>query len=119
VVRFPFDVHAAGNFNGFAETRGHELVYVKELPKGPSAQSELTGFSGDPKDYEIAEENRKTGAGVKQTCDRPIVRINYWSIRSTACPEAYIRMSIAPGNEFTWAIRYDFYEVKTATSGGN
>jgi len=108
VVRFPFDVHAAGNFNGFAETKGHELVYLKELPKGPSAQSELTGFSSDPKDYDITEENRKTGASVRQTSDRPIVRINYWSIRSTACPEAYIHLNVDPGKEFTWKIRYEF-----------
>jgi hypothetical protein len=112
VVKFPFDVHAAGNFNGFAETRGHDLVYLNELPKGPSAQSELTGFGTDPRDYDITEENRKTGTAVRQTGDRPIVRINYWSIRSTACPEAYIRMNIAPGKEFTWNIRYEFIAGK-------
>ncbi|MDE3198018.1 MAG: hypothetical protein KGN84_16845 [Acidobacteriota bacterium] len=109
VVKFPFDVHAAGNFKGFAETRGKELVYLKELPPGQSAQSELTGFSSDVKDYDITEENTKTGAGVRQTANRPIVRINYWSIRSTACPEAYIHMNIAPGKEFTWNISYDFF----------
>jgi hypothetical protein len=108
VVKFPFDVHAAGNFNGFAEIRGHELVYLKELPKGASAQSELTGFGAEAKDYDITEENLRTGASVRQTSDRPIVRINYWSIRSTACPEAYIRMNVAPGKEFTWVIRYEF-----------
>jgi hypothetical protein len=109
VVRFPFEVEAAGDFRGFAETRGRELVYLKELQKGQSAQSELTGFGADPKDYNIVEENLKTGAGVRQTSDRPVVRINYWSIRSTACPEAYIHMNIAPGKDFTWKINYEFY----------
>jgi hypothetical protein len=109
VVKFPFEVHAAGNFRGLAETRGKELVYLKELEKGQSAASELTGFSSDVKDYDIVEENTKTGAGVRQTSNRPLVRINYWSIRTTACPEAYIRMSIDPGKEFTWNIAYDFY----------
>ncbi len=109
VVKFPFEVHAAGNFQGLAETRGKELVYLKELQKGQSAQSELTGFGSDPKDYNIVEENLKSGAGVRQTSDRPVVRINYWSIRSTACPEAYIHMNIAPGKEFTWKIDYEFY----------
>jgi hypothetical protein len=41
-----------------------------------------------------------------------MVRINYWSIRTTACPEAYIRMRIEPGKEFTWRIAYDFYTTK-------
>ena len=109
VVRFPFDVHATRGFGQFAETRGNELVYLKELMKGQSAQSDLTGFSSDPKDYDISVENTKTGAGVRQTSDRPVARINYWSIRTTACPEAYIHMNIEPGKEFTWKINYEFY----------
>lgn len=109
IVKFPFEVHAAGDFRGFAETRGKELVYLKELGPGQSAQSELTGFGSDPKDYDMTEENTKTGAGVRQTSDRPLVRINYWSIRTTACPEAYIHLNVEPGKEFTWKIRYDFY----------
>lgn len=112
VVKFPFEVHATQNLRGLAETRGKELVYLKELAAGETAQSNLTGFGRDPKDYDISEENLKTGAGVRQTSDRPIVRINYWSIRSTACPEAYIHMSIPPGQEFTWKINYDFYTTK-------
>ena len=77
-----------------------------------SAQSELTGFSSDVRDYDMAEENTKTGAGVRQTSDRPLTRIHYWSIRSTACPEAYIQMNIPPGKDFTWNIVYDFYTTK-------
>jgi hypothetical protein len=116
VVKFPFEVHAAGDFRGLAEIRGKELVYLKELQKGQTAQSELTGFGPDAKDYNIAVENHRTGAGVRQTSDRPIARINYWSIRPTACPEAYIHMNIAPGKAFTWNIAYEFY---TTTSAGN
>lgn len=112
VVTFPFQVHATQNLRGLAETRGNTLVYLKELGPGETAQSNLTGFGADPKDYDISEENLKTGAGVRQTSDRPLTRINYWSIRSTACPEAYIHMSIEPGQEFTWKIAYDFYTTK-------
>jgi hypothetical protein len=108
VIRFPFDVHATGDFRGAAETRGRELVYLKELQNRQSAQSELTGFGADPKDYDIVVENKKTGAAVRQTSDRPVARINFWSIRSTACPEAYIHMNIEPGKEFTWKINYEF-----------
>jgi hypothetical protein len=112
VVRFPFEVRAKRNFGGFAETRGKEIVYLKELQDHESAQSELTGFGSDVKDYDMVEENRKTGAGVRQTSDRPLTRIHYWSIRSTACPEAYIHMNIPPGKDFTWKIVYDFYTTK-------
>jgi len=112
VVKFPFMVHASGDFRGLAEIRGKELVYLKELGERQTAQSELTGFSSVVKDYDITEENTRTGAGVRQTADRPVARINYWSIRTTACPEAYIHMNIAPGKEFDWKIRYNFYTTK-------
>ena len=108
VVRFPFDVKATQNLNGLAETKGKEFIYLKELTGRQSAASNLIGFSSEVKDYDITEENTKTGASVRQTCDRPLVRINYWSIRSTACPEAYIHMKIAPGETFTWRILYEF-----------
>jgi hypothetical protein len=112
VIKFPFEVHATQDLHGFAETKGKEFVYLKELTGRQSAQSNLTGFGSDPKDYDISEENTKTGAGVRQTCDRPLVRINYWSIRSTACPEAYIHIKIDPGETFTWKISYEFYTTK-------
>jgi len=112
VVKFPFEVHNAQDLKGFAETRGKELVYLKELTGRESAQSNLTGYSSDPKDYDIVVENRKTGVGVRQTGDRPIVRINYWSIRSTPCPEPYIHVKAAPGETFTWKISYEFYAPK-------
>ena len=110
VVKFPFPVKATQDLKGLAETRGNTLVYLKELQAGQSAQSDLTGFGSSANNYDISVENVKTGAGVRQTSDRPISRINYWSIRSTPCPEAYIHMAVAPGKTFTWNITYDFYE---------
>jgi hypothetical protein len=112
VVRFPFEVHATQDLHGIAETRGEELAYLKELTGRQSVQSNLTGYGDDAKDYNIVVENLKTGAGVRQIGNRPIVRINYWSIRSTPCPEAYIHVKAAPGETFTWKISYEFYVNK-------
>jgi len=112
VVRFPFEVHATQDLRGAAETRGKELVYLKELTGRESVQSNLTGYSSNARDYNIVVENLKTGAGVRQTGDRPIVRINYWSIRSTPCPEAYIHVKAEPGQTFTWDISYEFFTAK-------
>ena len=112
-VKFPFEVKAEREWNpGLVELRGKELDYVKELGKGETAFNSLTGFGSDVKDYDIRVENSRTGAGVRQTADRPLARIVYWSIRPTACPEAYIHLAVAPGKEFTWRIAYDFYSVK-------
>jgi hypothetical protein len=110
-VRFPFDVRAVADLKGMAETRGKEFTYLKELPKGPSVYTALEGFGNTPKDYDIRVESRAAQAGVRQTSDRPLSKLVFWSIRSTVCPEAYIDMRIEPGKDFTWRIAYDFYTL--------
>lgn len=111
-VKFPFEVHAEADLHGLAETRGKDLVYLKELATGSSVYSELKGYGSTSTDYDIRVENRKAGIGVRQTCDRPLSKLVFWSIATTPCPEAYIDMRIEPGKEFTWRITYDFYALK-------
>jgi hypothetical protein len=110
-VRFPFEITAVAPLNGMAETRGKDFVYLKELQTGQTVQTQLRGFGAGAKDYDIRLENRKTGAGVRQTGDRPISKINLWSIRTTICPEAYIDLTIAPGQDVSWRLTYTFYQV--------
>ena len=114
VVRFPFDVHAARDLGGLAETRGRELTYLRELEKGQSVFTELAGYGEGADDYSIAVENRKTGAGVRITGDRPLSKLVFWSIRTTVCPEAYVQMRVEPGRDFHWRIAYDFYTLPGA-----
>jgi hypothetical protein len=109
VVKFPFEVRATRDLRGFAEARGKEFAYLRELPRGQSVFTDLEGYGDTAKDYDIRVENRKAGAGVRQTSDRPLAKLVFWSIRTTVCPEAYINMRIDPGKEFTWRIAYDFY----------
>lgn len=111
VVKVPWDVHAKADLKGSAEPAGQELRYLKELPPGASVFSELTGYGSAASDYDIRVENRAAGAGVRQTSDRPIAKLNFWSIRSTVCPEAFIDMEIEPGHQFTWNIAYEFYTL--------
>lgn len=112
-VTFPFELKAVNAWNpGLVELRGGQLGYLKELQKGDTAYNSLTGFGTESKDYDIRVENSRTGAGVRQTSDRPLSRLVYWSIRPTACPEAYVRVEAAPGKETTWRIAYEFYTTK-------
>lgn len=113
-VKFPFEVRAVADLKGMAETRGKEFTYTKELPKGPSVYTAMEGFGFTAKDYDIRVENRAAQAGVRQTSDRPLSKLVFWSIRSTVCPEAYIDMRIEPDKEFTWRIAYDFYALPEA-----
>jgi hypothetical protein len=109
VVRFPFEPKAEQTMEPLAAIHGRELVYQEELGPEQSAFSFLTGYSRSPSDYNIVFENVKTGVGVQQTADVPMSRFNFWSIRTTVCPEAYIHLVIPPGQTAHWEIRYRFY----------
>ena len=65
-----------------------------------------------------AIENRKTGAGVHVTGDRPLAKLLFWSAWKTVCPEPYIDMRIEPGKTFTWRITYEFYQAAKAAASG-
>ena len=111
VVRFPFAPQAQPGLNNGARIDGKEIVYGRELQTGETVQSILTGYSNQASDYDFFVENRNTGAGVEQSGDRPISHFNFWSIRTTICPEAYVHLHIAPGESVRWTIRYRFYEI--------
>lgn len=111
VVRFVFEPRATGALDGLADVRGKTLVYLHELEPRQTVQTDLEGFGRGAKDYDIRVENRQTGAGVRQTGDRPMSKLHLWSIRTTICPEAFIDLRIEPGKESTWRITYEFYQV--------
>lgn len=110
-VHFPFAPVAKRPLEPHAKIDDKDIVYLEELQSGPrqSATSYLTGFSGRPADYDFTVENRNTGVGVEQTSDSPIDQLNFWSIRTTICPEAYIHVNVQPGETKTWTIRYRFF----------
>jgi hypothetical protein len=111
-VLFNFDVQPRANLRGAAEARGKEFTYLQELQGRQSVFSQLEGFSTSRvADYDIRVENRNAKIGVRQTADRPMSRLMFWSIRTTVCPEAYIDLKIEPGQESTWTIKYEFYTL--------
>lgn len=105
---------SATNLAGKAEIRGNEIVYVSELRDHEQAASLLTGFQTTAADNDIRVENSKAGIGVREIGDHPLTRLNFWSIRTTVCPEAYIHLHVEPGKEVRWRIRYVFYLVNEA-----
>jgi hypothetical protein len=109
VVKFPFDAQSGPDWRGPGELRGKELEYRQELPKGQSVSGEIKGYGATAGDHDFRVENRKTGVGVRQTGDRPLSRLYFWSIRTTVCPEAYIHIRVEPGKEETWRTAYEFY----------
>jgi len=110
-VRFPFDVHPLADLHGMAEARGKEFTYLKDLQDGQSVFTAMDGFADTPRDYDIRVENRKAGIGVRQTSDQAMAKLVFWSIRTTVCPEAFIDLKAAPGQEVKWRISYAFYTL--------
>ena len=95
-----------------ANTQGNTLVYSKVLEGSECYPGNFTGFGADAKDNDIRIENKKTGAGVRITGDRPLTRFGYWSIRTVVAPEPYIDLNIEPGQQFAWTYTYDYYTTK-------
>jgi hypothetical protein len=110
VVRFPFAPRATSDLKGLAEIRGNDFFYLKEFERSQTLQTEIEGFGATAKDFDFRVENRKTGAGVRQTGDRPISKIVFWSAGITVCPEAYVDLRVEPGMESSWRITYEFYQ---------
>ncbi len=118
-VKFPFNVQAEGKgFGDIVLANNNKITYTRVLNKGESVFSAgLQGFSSSPKDYDFRIENPKTGAGVRITSDQPLLKIVYWACSTTSCPEPYISINAAPGQEVKWKIFYDFYTFpKTAST---
>jgi hypothetical protein len=111
VIKFPFEPRSTADLGRLAAIRGKDLTYLAELEKGQYVFTTLEGYSGSAKDNDLRVENRKSGAGIRQTGDRPMSKLNFWSIRSTVCPEPFIDVRVEPGKEFNWRISYEFYTL--------
>ena len=109
-VRVPFKLEAS-NVRGDAIQIGTDrLNYLKPIEQANRMQ--LKGFSTSPADYDIRVENKKTGAGVRVTSDRPLSDMVFWTNPKATCPEAYIHVHAEKGRPMDWKISYDFYSLK-------
>lgn len=110
--RVPFQIQVSRSPNReLAEIRGNEIVFAKALAGEDQLAVPIQGFGDSASDAEIVIENRKVGAGVKITGDRPLVRDLLWSIRTVLAIEPYIAVDVQPGAEFTWKNVFEYYTL--------
>ena len=102
-MRFPFAPRATRPLNGLAEINGNDVTFPR-VRAGRDRLHRARRVRRDAADYDFRVENRRTGAGVRITGDRPMSKLLFWSAWKTSCPEPYIDMRVAPGKEFTWEI---------------
>jgi hypothetical protein len=111
-ITVPFQIQPRrGPAKELGEIRGNQLAYVKTLTDKDRMTTSFTGFSDNPKDYDIRVENRKVGAGVHITGDRPLSNVGYWSIKTVLAVEPYIAVNVEPGADFAWKINYEYYTL--------
>ena len=111
VVKFAFPITVARE-SPLLRINEHQVEFVRVFePKETAQLVGVQGFSDNANDYDFRIENRKTGAGVRITGDKPITRIVFWACNTTACPEPYIDFDIQPGESFSWNIVYRFYTL--------
>ncbi len=112
VISFPFQIKtSAPTSKDLTEIRGNQILYLKALQGQDRVMTSVQGFGNEPKDYDIRIDNAKVGAGMRITCDRPLLRLALWSIRPVLSMEPFIDMTIEPGSEFTWKISYEYYTL--------
>lgn len=108
-VKFPFALKAKrAPSSELSQIEGGDIRYRRELVKGESVFGTFEGFGNTAADYDIRVARKDTGAAVRVQGDRPIEQLVFWSIRTTVCPEPYVRVDTAPGAKTKWAYRYTF-----------
>lgn len=113
VVKMPFALKAkAERGNDIAEAHGNELVFRKTLQGKDTVYTHLRGFGSTATDYRFEIENKKAGASVLITGDRPLSKLVLWSIRSVLSLEPYIDATIEPGRSFSWKYTYGYYLIR-------
>lgn len=109
-VEFPFKL--SGTFRRGADKAGYQdnkVVFSQQLLSGETAHGgSIEGFGDTAEDYKIIVANKKTGAGVKITGDKPLSRLVFWASHKVLSPEPYTYIRIEPGDKFTWSISYEF-----------
>lgn len=112
VLKLPFELKTTRASNhALAEVRGNQIVYLRALRERETVFLPLQGFGPTAADYRFTIENKKTGAGLRITGDRPLSKLVLWSIRSVLSLEPFLAMVIEPGQEFTWRYTYTYYLI--------
>ena len=109
VIRFPFAPKAEKSMEPLAGIDGKQIVYRQELQAGAVRGKLSDRLFQQPLGLRHRGRGYKDGGGRRADRGQPISRFNFWSPRTTICPEAYHHLVIAPGQTAHWNIHYRFY----------
>jgi hypothetical protein len=107
-ISFPWTPQPDNPFANGGEIKANSIRYTKELQPGETVAADLSGFGA----FDMNIDNTKALAGVRITGDQPLTKLYFWSIRTVACPEPYVRIHVEPKASMKWHITYALYTVK-------
>jgi len=107
-VSFPYSISTEEDLQDLMAIRNDKLVFLRDL-ENDRIWMELSGFRNKSEDHQFTMRNKKTGAGVHVSMDRPLHRMVFWACRTTFCPENFIWISVAPGESFSWSLNYELF----------
>jgi len=108
-ISFPYNISTENDLRDVMEIENKELFFVKSLTKGKSIWMELNGYSDSIKDHHVEVVNKKSGAGVRFSVDKPLYRMVFWACNTTYCPENFIYISVDPGKNEKWVSDYTLF----------
>ncbi len=109
VLTFPFQIEPRPTADGgLATVKDNQIGFISPLANQDVVAFPVLGFGGEVRDYNIRVENRKVGAGVRITGNRPLTRLALWSIRSVLSIEPFIDVSTRPGRVTSWTYTYTY-----------
>ncbi|MEN8228309.1 MAG: hypothetical protein ABFS38_09165 [Bacteroidota bacterium] len=107
-ISFPYAISTEDDLKGTMEIKEKDLYFIKEL-KDNSLFLGLTGYSSEVADHKVTVINRKSGAGVTFSIDKPLSRMVFWACETTLCPENSIWISAEPGETENWTSDYTLF----------
>ena len=108
-VTFPFTVTPASSPPAdLVRIEGKIWTYQRPFADKERLSLAVTGYGSAASDYDFTITDPKSGAGVHVTGDKPLTRINTFSIARTAAIEPTIAVDVAPGAEMRWKYTYTY-----------
>ncbi len=108
-VSFPFALAtAAPPAADLVKIQGGTLTYLRHMKSKERISFLVTGFGDTAKDYDFRIEDVSAGAAVRIQGDKPLTRVNIFSIDRVQSVEPYIAIELAPGTGKSWSYIYTF-----------
>jgi hypothetical protein len=108
-ISFPYPISTEDDPEGFVELHDKELNFVRDLEGDDSFFILLHGYGEGINDHQVTVHNRKSGAGVTFSVDKPLYRMAFWACRTTLSPENFIWLEVEPGASEEWTSEYTLF----------